>query len=169
MSVHIQTQRLLLKPFSDHDRDAILALLTNEQIKQTYMIPDFHSPEQAEKMFHRFQELSLSEDRYVAGMYLNNALIGFLNDVGIHDHEIELGYVVDPRYHNQGYATEALKAVIAHLFRQGFRQISAGAFEDNPASIRVMVKSGMTLLDKTEDMDYRGVTHHCVYYSIQKK
>ncbi|MBQ7916726.1 MAG: GNAT family N-acetyltransferase, partial [Firmicutes bacterium] len=63
MSVHIQTQRLVLKPFSLHDKDALLALLTNDRIKQTYMIPDFPSLEQAERMFHRFQELSLAEDR----------------------------------------------------------------------------------------------------------
>ncbi len=70
------------------------------------MLPDFQSEEDAAKLFYRLKELSLSEEHYVAGIHLDHKLIGFLNDVEIAGKKIELGYVIDPEYHNKGYATE---------------------------------------------------------------
>ena len=37
----LQTERLTLKPFDECDRSQMVALLCNEEIKKTYMIPDF--------------------------------------------------------------------------------------------------------------------------------
>ena len=51
------------------------------------------------------------------------------------------------------------------LWRHGFRKVIAGAFEENRASLRVMEKCGMTLQPETEDIDYRGKIHRCVYYA----
>jgi len=163
----IQTERLTLRPFSDGDREAMYALLTDSAVKETYLLPDFKSTEQLETMFRRFQTLSCDEDRCVAAIDLGGALIGFVNDVEIHDGRVEMGYVVSPAHHNCGYATEALRGVIAALFQRGFREVVAGAFESNPASIRVMIKAGMTRLDKTDNIEYRGRIHRCIYYSIR--
>ena len=164
----IQTERLTLRPFSDGDRAAMYALLTDNTVNRTYLLPDFRTTEQLETMFRRFQTLSNDESRFVAAIDLGGALIGFVNDVEIKDGRVEMGYVVSPAYHNCGYATEALKGIIAELFAKGFHEVVAGAFEDNPASIRVMIKSGMTRLDKTDSIDYRGRIHRCIYYSIRK-
>jgi RimJ/RimL family protein N-acetyltransferase len=95
-------------------------------------------------------------------------MVGFINDPEILDGTIELGWVVDPEYHNRGYATEAVTHAIKDLFTRGFDVVTAGAFEENPASIRVMQKSGMTLQDKTEELQYRGKTHHCIFYASEK-
>ena len=45
--------------------------------------------------------------------------------------------------------------------------VRCGAFPENTASIRVMEKAGMVREDFTEDIEYRGIMHHCVYYSIK--
>lgn len=166
--MYIKTQRLEIKPYSDTDQDRMLELLTNETIKKTFMIPNFSSWEQAIQMFHKLKEYSLSEEHYEAGIYLENKLIGFVNDVEIQDKTIEMGYVIHPDYHNQGYATECLKAVIETLHNQGFEQVITGAFEENAASIRVMQKCGMCLLDKVEEISYQGKVHHCVYYTTKQ-
>ena len=76
----IQTDRLTIKPFSESDKADMLALLYDEEIKKTYMIPDFESYKAAEKLFYAFMRLSNSSDRFVGGVYLDNKLIGFLND-----------------------------------------------------------------------------------------
>lgn len=54
-----------------------------------------------------------SEDaaRLEYGVYLDGKLIGFVNDCGIEDGEIEIGYVIHPGYPGHGYATEALKKI----------------------------------------------------------
>ena len=55
-----------------------------------------------------------------------------------------IGYVLNKDYWNQGLATEATKAVIDLAFEQlGMNKLIAVHDQDNPASGRVMAKSGM--------------------------
>ena len=168
MTANVKTRELQMRPFVETDRQAMGALLTNEEIKKTYMIPDLPTDEAVDRLFVRFLELSRAEEHYVAGVYLENRLIGFLNDVENDGVRIELGYVIAPEYQGRGYATQILTAAMADLFSRGYQEVAAGAFEENPASIRVMVKAGMTKTDLEEDIEYRGKTHHCVYYSAKK-
>ena len=108
------------------------------------------------------------ENRYIAGIYLADKLIGMINDVEIHGEKIEMGYALYPDYWNQGYATEAFKGVISYLFENGFSEVYTGAFESNLASIRVMEKAGMKRMNSKAQIEYRGRNHRCVYYSTKK-
>ncbi len=164
----IKTERLTLKPFEPEDKTALSEILLNEEIKKTYMIPDFENTEALDKMVNRFTELSRSDSRFVRGIYLKKALIGFVNDVGIDGGEIELGYVIHPAHWGRGYATEMLKAVLKLLCESGFSVIKTGAFSENPASIRVMEKSGMVRCAQTDELEYRGKKHVCVYFERRK-
>ena len=157
--------RIILRPIRESDRQEMHEMLTDSQIKKTYMLPDFENQEQVEKLFQRFIQLSNQEDRFVRGMDAEGKLVGFLNDVGIEDGKIELGYVVHPDYWGKGYCTEGLKQAMEMLFAKGFREVVCGAFSENAASIRVMEKAGMEKLDLTESIEYRGKIHKCVYYS----
>ena len=166
--MYFKTERLEVKSISNADRAAVIDLLTDGVVKQTYMLPDFQSREEAVKLFERLKDLSMREDRYVAGIYLGQEFIGILNETEVSGSNIELGYAILPEFHNHGYGTEALTGAIAYLFDHGFDEITAGAFEENQASLRIMVKSGMTRLDRQEKIEYRGKVHPCVYYSIRK-
>lgn len=157
-----------LRCLSEEDRDAVAEILANRSVAQTYMLPDFTSPEQVESLFRRLLTLSRGKERYVRGIYAEDALVGFLNDVGIEDSSIELGWVINPRYHNRGFATQAVELAIKELFAVGFREVIAGAFEENKASIRVMEKCGMSRLDRCEEIVYREVAHKCVYCSLKR-
>ena len=157
-----------IRPITPADQPAILALLTNDAIKQTYMLPDYEKAEDAIPLFRRLMDLSNDSARFVRAMEAEGEVVGFLNDVEIENGTIELGYVVHPAHWGKGRATAALKLAIEALFSRGFREITAGAFAENPASLRVMEKAGMTRLDKTDEIQYRGKIHRCVYYSIQK-
>ena len=64
--------------------------------------------------------------------------------------------------------TAALRAAIGELFEKGHTQVVCGAFEHNLASMRVMEKAGMTRLEKTDEIEYRGKVHRCIYYGITK-
>jgi ribosomal-protein-alanine N-acetyltransferase len=56
----------------------------------------------------------------------------------------DVGYVLAKPYWGQGYATEALAAVLQFGFlRLGLRRIEAQAFPENAASLGVMAKLGM--------------------------
>ena len=164
----IKTKRLSIQPFQEADCTGMVNLLCNEEIKKTFMIPDFATKSMAERLFHQFKEWSYEEARYERGIYLGDQLIGFVNTVEAEKSCIELGYVIHPAHHNHGYATEMLQAVIADLFEKGYHEICAGAFQENTASCRVMEKCGMKRIQKTAEVDYRGHLHTCVYYRIRK-
>ena len=164
----IRTERLTVKPMEENDQEACLDLLTNDIVKKTYMLPDFEKREDAVLLFQRLQKMSVEDKQYVRGVYLNNYLIGYANEVEIIDNAVELGYLIHPDYHGQGYMTEALTALIPDLFARGFDEVVCGAFEENPASLRVMEKAGMTRLEKVDEIEYRGKIHRCIYYSARK-
>ena len=164
----LKTPRLTLGEIRECDFDAMMAIFKSDVVKATYMVPDLETREAEIKLFERLRDLSLREDRYVFGILLDSKLIGLLNDTEICGKTIEVGYALHPDYHGRGFATDALEAVIPYLFTEGFDQVLAGAFETNTASTRVMEKCGMKRPKMTSEIEYRGKTHKCVYYSIKK-
>lgn len=156
-----------LRHMTFSDDAALLRLLTDDQIKKTYMLPDFARQEDALPLARRLEERSRDENHFVRGMEADGNLVGFLNDVEIENGTIEVGYVVHPDYWGRGHATAALKLAIEELFRLGYRQVICGAFEENPASLRVMEKAGMRKLDKVDEIEYRGRIHQCLYRGIE--
>ena len=168
MNNKITTPRLTLSAFRECDFDAMMAIFKSDAVKATYMVPDLPTRDTEMKLFTRIRELSERDDRYVFGIFLEDKLIGLLNDTEISGKTIEVGYAIHPDYSGKGYATEALTAAIPHLFSVGFEEVIAGAFECNPASLRVMEKSGMKRSNLTASVEYRGVTHKCIYYSVKQ-
>lgn len=162
----IKTDRLTVKSITLADEEAALDLLTNDIVNKTYMLPDFAQRTDALPLFHRLVTLSQDPTRFVRGIYLGDRLIGSMNDVEQTETYVELGYLIHPDHHNQGYMTEALVAVFPALFQMGFREVICGAFEHNRASLRVMEKAGMVLLERTDEIEYRDQVHRCIYYGI---
>ena len=167
-SMHLTAGRLVLKAFEDADREALLRMTRDERVRATYMIPDFAGPAQEEAFFRRLRTLSLSPERIVYGIFLDGALIGMINDCGIRGTAVELGYFLSPEHWGRGYATEALRAVTEELFRIGCESITAGYFEGNEASRRVMEKCGMRPLGTEAFIDDRGVRRRCLYCGIRR-
>ena len=169
MGEPLKTSRLVLRCFAEQDRGQVIRILRNGEISKTFMLPEFPDDAAAGKLFDHILKNSLSEQHFERAVCLEEKVIGFVNDVEIQDGTIELGYVIHPDFQNQGYATEALKASIWELFQRGYRAVQAGYFEENPASGRVMEKSGMQPISKTDEIEYRGALHHCLYYEIKKE
>ena len=164
----LTTSRLVLRRFLESDRDCMIRILRNKEISKTFMLPVFDDDEAAGKLFDRILNNSQSDAHYERAICLEDQVIGFLNDVEIQNGIIELGYVIHPDYQGRGYASEALTAAIWDLFQRGYDTVQAGYFENNPASGRVMGKSGMHRVSKTEEIEYRGILHKCLYYEIKR-
>ena len=164
-----KTARLHIRPLSAKDADAATALLTDPLVAKTYMLPEFRCEEEAFALFQRLVALSRDADRYVAGIYYQEQFIGLINETDKEHSEIEVGYALLPAYHNRGFATEALVGAIAHLHSIGFSCVLTGAFAENLASLRVMAKAGMTPIEKTDTIEYRGIVHKCIYYASYRK
>lgn len=154
-----------LKIIEEKDKELLIEIFKDQEVKKTYMIPDFEDESMYEKMFMGFMKMSSSPSRYVRGVYLNDTIIGFVNEVEKTEESIELGYVISPKYKGNGYCTEALEKSINYLLASFYKEVVCGAFEHNLASIRVMEKAGMKKIMKTDDIEYRGQVHKCIYYS----
>ena len=163
------TRNISLRAFTPADQTMLLEILTSTKVNKTYMLPDYEQKEDAIPLFVRLTELSQNPKRFVRCIDLDGTAIGFLNDVEIKEHTMEVGYVIHPEYHNRGYMTVALSLAIKELFSKGYEEVICGAFEGNDASMRVMEKCGMVRLDHTDTVEYRGKTHNCIYYRIQNE
>ena len=165
----IQTARLRLARIRRKDKRALIALVGNEEIGKTYLVPSLETEEQKSALFERYYSLSASENRFAFGIYLRDRLIGLIHEVEVFEGGMELGYLIHPAEKGNGYATEALSAAITALFSAGYRIVKAGAFAENAASIRVMEKCGMVRTGESEPIEYRGRTHTCIYLQIENK
>lgn len=163
----VSTPRLSLRALSENDREAVCALLKSEQIAKTYMLPTFKDEEAVAALFETFRKLSNAPDRVVYGIDLDGTVIGLLNETTKTENDIELGYLIAPAHWGKGYATEALGGCIKALFKMGYDTVTAGFFEENAASRRVMEKCGMRPTGKTEEIEYRGVRHKVIFFEIK--
>lgn len=60
------------------------------------------------------------------------------------NHAVEIGYVINPKYQNNGYATEAVSLVKCFaFFRLGMHRVYCRILEGNEASRRVCEKNGL--------------------------
>ena len=157
-----------LRQFQKDDQKRMLDILTDKTVNKTYMLPDFAEKADAIPLFKRLMALSQESGRYVRCIDLDGLAIGFINDVEIKDGRIELGYVIHPDSQGKGYMTQALQLAICQALEAGYEEVVCGAFEENPASIRVMEKCGMLRSDFCEVIPYRGLDHNCVYYTIKR-
>lgn len=81
---------------------------------------------------------------------------------------LKVGYTIAPEHQGNGYATEAVRALISYgLSRLDAEIVRIYADADNLASIRVAEKAGLTLIERFEYED-EGETSLVVRYEIRR-
>ncbi len=87
------------------------------------------------------------------------------------NHHATLGYLLGKQYWGTGYAIEALRAVIAHLFEQTtVNRVDTFAWAENIASTRVMEKAGMCFEGLARQRRFaKGAFHDVKYYAILRE
>ena len=139
----IRTNRLVLRPLRTSDAGPITLHASDARLAcMTASIPHPYPPGAATAYIEgsldgRRGEQVWAIDATPAG---GEELIGAIGYKPSHG---KLGYWVGPPYWNSGYATEALAALVGHLFtaREATR-LAASVFTDNPASAAVLAKAG---------------------------
>lgn len=154
----LETERLILRPFTPGDADIVAALAGDRRVAEmTQNIPHPYPPEAAVEWIrsHPSRYDNNEEAVFAIERKAEKDLIGAVGLVHtIRDRKGELGYWVGVPYWNSGYCTEAARAVVAFGFSTwGMHRIQARHYTKNPASGRVMEKIGMT---------YEGCLRQCV-------
>jgi RimJ/RimL family protein N-acetyltransferase len=84
-----------------------------------------------------------------------NTSIGGIGLTGMPDDQgqVMVGYGMDNTYHNQGFASESLQAIIQWVFENPqARSLIAETNEDNIASQKVLTKNGFQLQGRKENL-----------------
>ena len=144
----LRTERLILNQPKNSDLKKITEILNSEVYsKNTVNIPSPYTDKSAEFWLRLSEEGFINENQYVFAIRLKNSeeIIGGI-DLGIDKrfNKAELGYWIDQRFWNIGYATESVKAVIDFGFKTlNLKRIFATHFDFNTSSGKVMQNAGM--------------------------
>lgn len=150
MLLTIETKRLILRPFELDDADTMYNSWANDEEVTKYLTWNSHkSIEQTKEILNIWVNQYKKVERINCAMVLkeNNTLIGGIDVVGYLDGVPVIGYAISRKYWNQGYMTEACKALLRYLFDQGYKKIRIDAVVENIASNKVIKKCGGKLIN----------------------
>lgn len=150
LNAALATARLTIEPMTGDHADGFFAPLQNAAI---YAYISSTPPESAAALRARWERLAtrLAPDGSTAWLNwavrrtVDGALVGRI-DAEVDDHNVALnvGYVFLPAHWGQGYASEAVRAVVTHLVACGVVRLIATVTVGNDASCRVLEKAGFT-------------------------
>ena len=145
----IHTDRLTLRPLAESDTDRLMEFWNLPEVMRWLL----RGPSTADGLSGWIRQSTQSPDAHTQAVLLDDVVIGVvnlrlgdgLNQPGGPTRTVaDLGYTFDPAYSGRGLATEAVRAVITMAFDDlGARRVTAGAFADNVASVRILEKLGM--------------------------
>jgi [ribosomal protein S5]-alanine N-acetyltransferase len=145
----LTTERLILRPLTLEDAPIIQQLAGKREIADTTIsIPHPYSEQQARDWISSHADACVQGKGVAFGVELThtNQLIGAvgLREIDQEHLQAEMGFWIGTDWWGKGYATEAAKRVIRFGFKErGLNRIYAHHMVRNPASGRVLEKSGM--------------------------
>ena len=146
----IRTDRLVLRPFTRGDVDAVYAYRRREDVARYLFDVPLSREECALAVQQRISQVALESegDKIILGVELarSGALIGEVSLIwrSVDARQGEVGWIFDPQYQGQGYATEAANAILDLAFGPGdIHRVAARCDVRNEASWRLMERLGM--------------------------
>ncbi len=140
----LETERLILRRFTENDIEAMYQIYSDEEVNQFLPWFPLKSIEEARLFFEeRYASKYAQPQAYAYAVCLkkDNIPIGYIN-VSMEDHH-DFGYGLRKEFWHRGIMTEAGKAVIAQVKKDGLPYITATHDRNNPRSGGVMKNVGM--------------------------
>lgn len=138
-TAQLETERLILRKFTEEDIEALYLLLKDEEVN--IFLPWF--PVKNIKEAEDFYEKRFANKKYYFAICLkdNKHPIGYVKaDM---DDSHDFGYALRKEFWHRGIVTEASKALIERLKKDGIPYITATHDKNNPRSGGVMRQVGM--------------------------
>lgn len=150
-TAELKTRRLTLRRYRPEDADVLYRNLGKDPEMYRYSgWNPYAAPEMARETVRRF--IACYPDRHFYGWVIDSGGV-LAGTIGAYDYEndqIEVGFSVVKACWGLGYATEALKAVLAYLTEhEGIVRVTAWCASENTGSARVLQKAGMKLVSET--------------------
>lgn len=152
-SPELETERLVLRKFTEDDLPALFDIFSDRDVN--IFLPWFplKSIDEAKAFFAERYAIDYEKSegyRYAICFKCDNVPIGYIN-VCIDDNH-DLGYGLRKEFWHQGIVSEAGKAVIAQIKKDGVPYITATHDINNPRSGNVMKTLGMKYKYSYEEM-----------------
>lgn len=141
----LETKRLILRKFTENDIEALFNIYRDEDVNTYLPWYTVKSLKEAKTFFDEKYLAAYRMDkgyRYAICLKTDNVPIGYVN-VSVDDHH-DLGYGLRKEFWHKGIVTEASKAVIEQVKKDGFLYITATHDVKNPRSGGVMKQLGMS-------------------------
>lgn len=140
----LETERLILRKFTENDLKALFNIYKDKEVNTFLPWLPLKSMEEA-KVFFNEQYIEAYKQpngyKYAICLKTDDLPIGYVN-VSMEDSH-DFGYGLLKQFWKQGIVTEASKAVVEQLKKDGIVYITATHDINNPSSGSVMKKLGM--------------------------
>ncbi|WP_371499524.1 GNAT family N-acetyltransferase [Kitasatospora sp. NBC_00374] len=179
MSVHLTTERLLLRRFTAADVDLLVELDSDPQVMR-YLTGGTPTPREVveRELLPRYLDAYRRHPSFGHWAAIERAGGEFLGWFEFRPHrdgppgEVELGYRLRRAAWGRGYATEGSRALVRHGFTAlGVDRVFATTMAVNLGSRRVMEKAGLRLV-RTFHEDWpepvEGAEHGEVEYALER-
>lgn len=140
----LETERLILRKFTDRDIEALFLILKDKEVNRFLPWYPMKNLEETKNFYkERFVSKYMQPQGYAYAICLksDNIPIGYIT-VAMEDHH-DFGYGLRREFWHGGIVTEAGKAVVEQVKKDGLPYITATHDRNNPRSGRVMQKLGM--------------------------
>ena len=152
----IQTERLLLRPWSEDDAEALYELAKDPAVGPSAGWPVHTSVENSRQII---RDVLAVPETYAVVRLSDGALLGSVGlhfrphkAAGVEIGEYELGYWIGQKYWGNGYAPEAGEALLSHVFDDLRAAVCwCCHFIDNAKSKRVIEKLGFRYICRDEE------------------
>ncbi len=134
----IRTERLILRPFREQDSDDLYESLYQLREDEFEAYPDLSPVNTGKYLAVRLR----SEEYYAVELQESGKVIGNIYYGKRPFRAREVGYIIHQDYRRQGYALEALRAVVTEAFRSGEHRVYAECDPRNQRSWRLLEKAG---------------------------
>ena len=144
----IITPRMILRGMNRRDCADMYEYARDPEVTRYLLWAPHDSPDYTKRYLKQVEAAYRRGEFYDLGAELisENKFIGTcgIASIDLPNNTAEIGYVINPKYHNMGLATEAARAVIRYCFEElGFNRVEARYMVGNEPSRRVMEKCGM--------------------------
>ncbi|MBD0690824.1 GNAT family N-acetyltransferase [Streptomyces sp. CBMA123] len=154
MHAFLETERLVLRPFTDADADALFTLDDDPEVMRFINGGEPTSPETVRakvlpRLLHDYPCFG-TRGYWAAEEASTGTFLGWFEFRPLDEHSpavVELGYRLNRSSWGRGYATEGARALIRKGFTEfGVERVTANTMAVNSRSRRVMEKSGLSFL-----------------------
>lgn len=169
--MYLETNRLIIRNLKPSDAVEYLRFRNSEFVLR-YNAMGHQSAEEAEQYIQN----NLTNHRHVAiALKQTDAFVGMIyieeDSLRYRANSLEVSYWLGEPYSAQGMMTEALGAVVQHLFSQEqISSVTVRAFADNPGSGKLLRRLGFRQEGHLREavLGYDGALHDDLLFSLRR-